>query len=460
MMGVMVPLSLDCLLSAAYVCLSFFLACPSPAAHLVAEPVDALSTDLRLHDFGRRAQLDRMCLAALVRAVHAARHSAYHYNTWCHRHRSNSLDHFTLDTFGPGVRVEDIHVMVRDGQRLAWLENESGCGYVGFIVALDWRRFQTTSDPLLLALAKDVLALPSVRGLLTLLSPQWPRESFGHYHDVAKEKRVPADAFPEQVVQYGLGSLHRRGSLLHTLSHRCRGCVLFPHPPNIDARLCVGCRRGGFPCRGASVADDPSPPDASAFLSCAIELLERVDAKCDGLVNRVGSIGSAGAVGSDDANIPSETTQSVRWSSVCTDGTRSSWIPRKTAQQIRMMELLLHLDQKLERLGGMETPDADKWDTIQGRKRQRRSSSSYSIQRRRPAGPHAVPHGCRSSPLPSTKEEEKEEEEEEEQEELSRRFYPPQHIDQHDTGAPPHYINYTKLISAVTTSTHPHIPWR
>ena len=38
------------------------------------------------------------------------------------------------------VDMEDVEVMVRDGQRLGWLENECQNGYVGSIVALDWRR--------------------------------------------------------------------------------------------------------------------------------------------------------------------------------------------------------------------------------------------------------------------------------------------------------------------------------
>lgn len=47
-------LSPGCLLSAAYICLSFFLACPCPTPHLVAKPVDAREDDdytLRRHFF-------------------------------------------------------------------------------------------------------------------------------------------------------------------------------------------------------------------------------------------------------------------------------------------------------------------------------------------------------------------------------------------------------------------------
>ena len=79
--------------------------------------------------------------------------------------------------------------MVRDGQRLAWLENECGNGYIGFIMAMDWHRFQATPDPWLLRLAQDLLGLPAIRGLLTLLPPQWPGESFGHYHGVSGLRR-------------------------------------------------------------------------------------------------------------------------------------------------------------------------------------------------------------------------------------------------------------------------------
>lgn len=184
------PLFSSCLLNAAYVCLSFFLACPSPQLHLAGAAIDQLPADLRLHDFGRQNQLHARCLASLVRTVHAARHAAYHYDTWCLREQSSSLADFASHTFGRSVDVEYIGVMVKDGQRLAWLENACQNGYVGFIVAMDWPRFRTTPDTWLLRLTHDVLALPSVRGLLSLLPSQWPGESFGHYHGTSCLRRV------------------------------------------------------------------------------------------------------------------------------------------------------------------------------------------------------------------------------------------------------------------------------
>lgn len=171
--------------------------------------------------------------------------------------------------------MKDVEVVVRDGQRLGWLENECQNGYVGFIVALDWRRFQATPNMMLLRWTKDLLASPPVNSLLSLLPPRWSWESFGHYHGTSclrhvspgRERQAYADQMTEQVVQFALSNPRDRGYLLHRLSSPCAGCALFLRPPNADTRDCVGCRRGGFLCRGASSAAQPGPSTTSDFVS-------------------------------------------------------------------------------------------------------------------------------------------------------------------------------------------------
>ncbi|KAK5077789.1 hypothetical protein LTR70_009409 [Exophiala xenobiotica] len=374
-------LSSSCILNAAYVFLSFILATPAPTLHVVVTPIDQLPVDLRLFDFGWRNQLAGRCLTSLVRTVHAARHVAYHYETWCLRERSNSLADFAWHTFGRTVGVEHIQLMVRDGQRLAWLENECGNGYIGFIMAMDWHRFQATPNVWLLRLAQDLLALPAIRGLLALLPPQWPGESFGHYH--------------EQVLQYAIGSTYDRGYVVQRLSKHCAECALFPPPALVDPRACVGCRRGGFLCRAGPDSTHPDPSTSPAFLSCAIELLRRGDAKCDQLLQREVSADVArpallAQLAQSTLPAPAshvrppadsaETAQAFHDDSLPTNGMRLPWGESEHAQQIQLLDLILHLDQKLERVCSYRPTRADEHGAVQAAQCRRSAGARRSLR--------------------------------------------------------------------------------
>lgn len=175
-------LSSDCLLHTFYVCIQFLLACPSLELHLIGDISNDLPVDIRLHDFRLRYRLDLTCLTQLIRTVHAARHAAYHFSNWSLKRGTNSIEEFTYHTFGSDVDVAEIQDMVRDGQRLGQIEYQCGSAYASFIVALDWHRFQATPDSQLLQLTNDLLSAPAVQGLLGLLMPQWPADSFGRYH--------------------------------------------------------------------------------------------------------------------------------------------------------------------------------------------------------------------------------------------------------------------------------------
>jgi len=172
----------DCILSAFYMCINFLLACAHCELHPTALALDDPPVDLRLHDFSLRHTLDLTCLAQVIRSVHAARHTANQYDHWTTTWVSNDLEKFASQTFGAAVGVKEVRDMVRDGRRLNRLEHESRNAFVGFVVALDWRRFQSTSDAQLQRMVRHLLALPAVQGLLRLLPAQWYHQSFLHYH--------------------------------------------------------------------------------------------------------------------------------------------------------------------------------------------------------------------------------------------------------------------------------------
>jgi len=175
-------MSSDCILNAFYVCVHFLLTRSSHELHLACPPINGPPVDIRLHDFSLRYQLDLTCLTQVIRTVHASRHAAYHYDSWCMKQGSNNIEEFTFHTFGVEVNVQEVRDMVRDGQRLGRVEYECQDAYASFIVALDWRRFQETPDSQLLHLTSSLLSLPVVQGLRGLLLPEWPSDSFGYYH--------------------------------------------------------------------------------------------------------------------------------------------------------------------------------------------------------------------------------------------------------------------------------------
>lgn len=175
-------LAASCLLNALYVCTTYLLACPTPDLHLAKLPRGHLPKDLRLFDYSWRYRLNATCLVALIRAVHAARHVAYHYDTWHTQTGSTDVSQFTDHVFDGRANPDEIRDMIRDGHRLGWLEKECQNSYVGFVVALDWPRFQATPDFALLRAMQDVLAVPAARSLVMLLEPQWPWQSFSQYH--------------------------------------------------------------------------------------------------------------------------------------------------------------------------------------------------------------------------------------------------------------------------------------
>lgn len=194
-------------------------------------------------------------------------------------------------------------------------------------------------------------------------------------------------------MHYALGSPRECGYLLYRLSVRCAGCALFSPPPHADPRSCVGCRRGGFLCRAVSGVAHANPSTPSAFLSCAVELLRRGDAKCDQLLRGVGVGGSAGLArpanstylaGSADST---ETAQGLRGQSLQADWPRLPWCDSETSQHIQMLDLILHLDQKLERLCGQWPTAVDEHGAVQAAKCRRRSASACTVERQ----PYARP---------------------------------------------------------------------
>lgn len=225
-------LSPGCVLNAFYVWIPYLLSCSTNELHLADISVDELPVDLRLHDFQLRYHLDGFCLTQAMRTVHAVRHAAYHYTDWSSRTGSDSIEDFTQHTFGSHAGVEEVRSMVIDGQRLERLEHQCQNMYVGLVVALDWRRFQTTADARLIQLSGELLCLPAVQSLLVLLRPEWPRESFGHYHG-ASEARDEC-----RVLTCG-----RRTRALSI--DEARG-TMGPHVSSVEVRrLCAVSPRGG-----------------------------------------------------------------------------------------------------------------------------------------------------------------------------------------------------------------------
>lgn len=205
-----------CVLNAFYVWMPYLLNCSTNELHLADIPVADAPLDLRLHDFSLRYHLDGFCLTQAMRTVHAARHAAYHFADWASRTGSDSIEDFADQTFGTHALAEDIRSMVIDGQRLDRLEYQCQNTYIGLVMTLDWRRFQTSTDAQLLQLGGDLLGLPAVQHLLVLLRPEWPRESFGHYHGTHFVPQVP----PEN----------------RMLTHDRRSCALSTH----DSRRTLG----------------------------------------------------------------------------------------------------------------------------------------------------------------------------------------------------------------------------
>lgn len=182
-------LSPGCVLNAFYAYAPYLLGCTTYDLHPARLLIDHVPVDLRLHDFALRHQLNGFCLTQAVRTVHAARHAAFHFMDWSARAPSASMSDFSRQTFGDHVSTEDVQAMVVDGQRLAQLERQCENTYVGLVLALDWPRFQATSDAMLARLGHHLLGVPAVQGLLALLRPQWPGESFAHYHGSCHHSR-------------------------------------------------------------------------------------------------------------------------------------------------------------------------------------------------------------------------------------------------------------------------------
>jgi len=186
-------LTLECLISVFHVCAHLFIAQPHEL-HL-SRPL-LHTTDLRVRDYSQLSMLRLTCPAQLVRAVHAARHTAIHFHHWSASPGASDVRSFATSCFGSLTepKVDLVERMVEDGQRLVWLENACHHELVPFVVALDWSRYRKLSNAQLLHVAGQFLSSPVTVGLRTLMSLPWLRQSFSCYHGTLTHLTGMADA--------------------------------------------------------------------------------------------------------------------------------------------------------------------------------------------------------------------------------------------------------------------------
>lgn len=183
------PLDSQCVLNTFYVLVHFLQARPQIELHLT-EPFNRYDLkDIRLHDFRLRYQLDLACLVQVIRTVYAAQHAAQHYNSWTQKWGSNSIEEFSRHGFHFGYDTTEVACMIKDGRRLLQLESACGCPYTSFVMALDWRRFEATSNDQLLQLTQDLLSKPAIQGIVKSLAPHWMYASFTWYHGSCSQCR-------------------------------------------------------------------------------------------------------------------------------------------------------------------------------------------------------------------------------------------------------------------------------
>jgi len=133
-------------------------------------------------------------------------------------------------------------------------------------------------------------------------------------------------------------TLPQRKCFVDKLSTTCGGCTLFVQPLNVDSRSCVGCRRGGFGCRSALEYSHVQLHSRPKFLACAVELLHRGNSKCDSLMTHFGL---------EDPTL----THGVRGhESLHEDWALSMLTGSAFSQEVQILDLILGMDQKLERL--------------------------------------------------------------------------------------------------------------
>jgi len=133
-------------------------------------------------------------------------------------------------------------------------------------------------------------------------------------------------------------TVHQRGCFVNRLSTTCGGCTLFVQPLNFDSRSCVGCRRGGFGCRSALAYSHTQLQSRPKFLTCAVELLHRGSSKCDSLMTHFGL---------EDPKLAHEVR---RHESLHEDWGLSMLTGTAFSQEVQILDLILGMDQKLERL--------------------------------------------------------------------------------------------------------------
>ena len=176
-MDITSPVNHHCLLNALHVYTDFFLGQP-PDLHL-SQPLTSVD-DLRVQDYAQRTLLRTACAAQLVRAVHAVRHAASHYQVWAETSDPDKVLDFTRAVF-PGTDSRLVLQMVSDGQWILWLEQSCRNAYIGYLMAADWARFQQMSLAQLHRVATIFLSIPFARRLLERLSVTWPSESYSFY---------------------------------------------------------------------------------------------------------------------------------------------------------------------------------------------------------------------------------------------------------------------------------------
>lgn len=240
------PWSLGCLLNSFYIVANYAVWRRDEMLHWVDLPLPQPPCSLLLYDYSFRHHLDLTCVTQLVRTVSATRYVAAAFDQWSADCGSTDMNRFAREVLGPSVPASKVHDMVQDGRRLHRLEIESADVYASLVVALDWHRFQVTSDGVLIDLVRGLFTIPAAQALLLQLSMQWPLQWRRDYDGMDRYWRcgsVPQLTLSGQVQSFDQMPKVWRLEWSRPLRVNCSACYLFLQPEKCDYSLCVTCRR-------------------------------------------------------------------------------------------------------------------------------------------------------------------------------------------------------------------------
>lgn len=179
-----------CLLNALHVYAPYFLSQPLDL-HL-CQPLAPVS-DIRLQDYAQRTLLRTACAAQLVRAVCAVRHAASDYRHWSGFPDERRITEYARFAF-PGADARLVQQMITDGRRILWLEQTCCNKYIGYLISVDWVKFQRMSNTQLFSIARTFLATPLAKGLLTQCASDWPSIIYSQYSGKWRRQRSHMEA--------------------------------------------------------------------------------------------------------------------------------------------------------------------------------------------------------------------------------------------------------------------------